>query len=142
MIMSTDLRVLSVRQPHAWAIVSGHKDVENRTWRFPYEMPCTIGIQAGVRPDPDGLDAPADVPPDLPHGYALGLVDVISDHDSSECLRPDGPLCSPWAVAGWRHWVLAHPRILEVPVPCRGLLRLFRPPPEVAEALGGLAQER
>ena len=72
----------------------------------PYEMPCTIGIQAGVRIDPDGLDAPMDVPDDLPLGYALGVVDVISDHDSSECVKPDGSLCSPWAVAGYRHWFL------------------------------------
>jgi hypothetical protein len=136
--MSADLRLLSVRQPHAWAICSGHKDVENRTWRFPYEMPCTIGIQAGVRPDPDGLDAPADVPDDLPRGYAIGVVDVISDHDSSECLQPDGSMCSPWAVAGHRHWVLANPRRLDHPIACRGLLRLFPPPDRVAEALGDL----
>jgi hypothetical protein len=70
--MSTDLRLLSVRQPHAWAIGSGHKDVENRTGRFPYEMPCNIGIQAGVRLDPDGR--PAKPPDDLPLGVALGVV--------------------------------------------------------------------
>lgn len=136
--MATDLRMLSVRQPHAWAICSGHKDVENRSWRFPYEMPCTIGIQAGVNLDPDGLDAPMDVPDDLPRGYALGVVDVISDHDSSECLQPDGTLCSPWAVPGHRHWVLANPRMLDHPISCRGLLRLFRPPQEVADVLDGL----
>jgi hypothetical protein len=139
--MSTDLRMLSVRQPHAWAICSGHKDVENRTWRFPYEMPCTIGIQAGIRTDPDGLDAPLDVPDDLPddlpRGCALGLVNVISDHDSSECLQPDGTLCSPWAVTGHRHWVLAHPRLLDQPLPCRGALNLFRPTQDVADALAG-----
>ncbi len=140
--MSTELRLLSVRQPHAWANCSGHKDVENRTWRFPYEMPCTIGIQAGVRPDPDGLDVPTDLPEDLPLGYALGVVDVISDHDSSECLKRDGSLCSPWAVAGHRHWGLANPRMLDHPIPCRGLLRLFRPPTDVGEVLGDLARVR
>ena len=90
----TDLRMLSVRQPHAWAICSGHKDVENRTWKFPYEMPCTIGIQAGVNLDPDGLDAPMVVPDDLPRGYALGVVDVISDDDSSDASSPMAP-CVP-----------------------------------------------
>ena len=105
-------------------------------------MPCTIGIQAGVRLDPDGLDAPADVPDHLPRGCALGVVDVISDHESSECLKAEGALCSPWAVTGHRHWVLAHPRMLDHPIPCRGLLKLFRPPPEVADALSRLARER
>jgi hypothetical protein len=102
-------------------------------------MPRTIGIQAGMRPDPDGLDVQVDLPEDLPLGCALGVVDVISDHDSSECLGPDGILCSPWAVAGYRHWILANPRTLDHPIPCRGLLRLFRPPPDVADALAGLA---
>jgi hypothetical protein len=140
--MATDLRMLSVRQPHAWAILSGNKDVKNRTWEFPYEMPCTIGIQAGVRIDPDGLDGPAEPPDDLPLGVALGVVNVSCDHESSECLRSDGTLCSPWAVAGWRHWVLAHPRSLDQPIPCRGFLNLFRPPPDVADALGGLVGGR
>ena len=119
-----DLRLLSVRQPHAWAICGGHKDVENRTWRFPYEMPCTIGIQAGVRtPDaPDGLDAPMDVPDDLPRGCALGVVDVISDHDGSlrvpqagrHPVLPVGRCGSP--ALGSRP---CRPR-WDHPIPCRG----------------------
>lgn len=28
----TDLPVLSIRQPWAWLIVNGYKDIENRTW--------------------------------------------------------------------------------------------------------------
>lgn len=30
------MRVLSIRQPWAWLIVSGYKDIENRTWYTPY----------------------------------------------------------------------------------------------------------
>ena len=26
------MRVISIRQPWAWLIVNGYKDVENRTW--------------------------------------------------------------------------------------------------------------
>lgn len=26
-------KILSIRQPWAWLIVNGHKDIENRTWR-------------------------------------------------------------------------------------------------------------
>lgn len=109
--MSTDLRLLSVRQPHAWAICSGGKDVENRTWRFPYEVPCTIGIQAGVRIDPGGLDVPVDVPDDLPLGFALGVVEVVSDHDSSQCLRPAAPGAprGPWEVTGTGSWPIHAP---------------------------------
>lgn len=28
-----ELKALSVRQPWAWFIVNGHKDIENRTWK-------------------------------------------------------------------------------------------------------------
>jgi hypothetical protein len=52
---------------------------------------------------------------------------VVSDHDSSECLKRDGSLCSRWAVPDHRHWVLARPRMLTEPIPCRGLLKLSDP---------------
>lgn len=35
-------RALSVRQPWAWALVSGHKPVENRDWRTDYRGPLVI----------------------------------------------------------------------------------------------------
>jgi hypothetical protein len=45
---------LSVRQPWAWAIVSGYKDVENRSWPTNYRG--TLFIHAGQRLDRAGLD--------------------------------------------------------------------------------------
>src|SRR5664280_3664302 len=36
------VRILSVQQPWAWAIVEGHKRVENRTWTTPYRGPVLI----------------------------------------------------------------------------------------------------
>ncbi len=33
---------LSLRQPWAWLVVSGHKDVENRVWRAAYRGPLLI----------------------------------------------------------------------------------------------------
>ena len=27
------MKAISIRQPWAWLVVNGHKDVENRTWR-------------------------------------------------------------------------------------------------------------
>jgi hypothetical protein len=43
-------------------------------------MLCTVGIRAGP-PDPDGLDVLDDLPDDSPLGYALGVADVISEHE-------------------------------------------------------------
>lgn len=36
------MRILSVRQPWAWALVDGWKDVENRSWRTAYRGPIAI----------------------------------------------------------------------------------------------------
>lgn len=36
------MKALSVRQPYAWLIVNGIKDIENRTWRTGYRGPVLI----------------------------------------------------------------------------------------------------
>ncbi len=36
------MKALSIRQPYAWLIVNGIKDVENRTWRTGYRGPVLI----------------------------------------------------------------------------------------------------
>jgi hypothetical protein len=41
-----DMKVLVVRQPWAWLIVNGHKDIENRSWRTRYRG--TLLIQASA----------------------------------------------------------------------------------------------
>ena len=48
------MKTLSVRQPWAWLIVYGGKDIENRSWRTPYRGPLLI--HAGKRIDQDACD--------------------------------------------------------------------------------------
>jgi hypothetical protein len=43
------MKVLSIRQPWAWLIVNGYKDIENRTWRTNIRGP--VLIHAGKEPD-------------------------------------------------------------------------------------------
>jgi hypothetical protein len=38
---------LSIRQPWAWLIVNGHKDVENRSWHTDFRG--RVYVQAGVK---------------------------------------------------------------------------------------------
>jgi len=45
--MRTTLTCLSVRQPWAWLIVNGHKDVENRTWSTQHRGDILIHASAG-----------------------------------------------------------------------------------------------
>jgi hypothetical protein len=35
-------KCISIRQPWAWLIVSGHKDIENRDWQTTYRGPVAI----------------------------------------------------------------------------------------------------
>jgi hypothetical protein len=118
--MTDDFRALTVKQPHAWAIAAGLKDVENRSWRFWLPLGTTIGIHAGVKDDPNGLTVPVPVPDALSRGALIGLVDVIA------CTTDSG---SRWAIPGQFHWVLANARLLDEPIPMRGHMHLFRVPP-------------
>jgi ASCH domain len=119
--------VLSVRQPWAWALVSGHKDVENRTWSTKHRG--FVAIHAAMRRDVDGFDALKQmgltVPEALPRGAVVGvieLVDVVRHHSS------------PWASGDGFHWVVGRAVSTE-PLPMRGRRGLFGAPPPVAEAL-------
>lgn len=40
--LSGDIRVLSIKQPWAWLIVNGYKDIENRSWATKYRGPILI----------------------------------------------------------------------------------------------------
>ncbi|MFM0163850.1 ASCH domain-containing protein [Paraburkholderia sediminicola] len=40
------MKALSIRQPYAWLIVNGHKDIENRTWQTRFRG--RVLIHAGV----------------------------------------------------------------------------------------------
>jgi len=91
------IRVLSIRQPWAWLIVNGWKDVENRSWnttirgRFlvhagqlmtheDYQA-CRLFV-AGFAPS---LVAQIPAPPCLERGGIVGaatLTDCVSEHDS------------------------------------------------------------
>lgn len=131
------MRALSIMQPWAAAIAYGAKRTENRTWRAPrWIIGETIAIHAGKRAD---LGARPPVGEAWP-GRRMHLGSVIAVAVVAAChLSPDfggtcgatRPLCSPWSVADQYHWLLADVRPLAEPVPCRGMLGLWRLPDEV-----------
>jgi hypothetical protein len=114
---------LSVRQPWAWLIVSGMKDIENRPRRTHYRG--SLLIHTGV-----SLDSYTDenvewlnkkfgvqIPPELETGGIIGIVEVV------DCVESHA---SRWFQEGSFGWVLANPRRL-IFRPCKGALGLFRP---------------
>lgn len=142
------LRALTVRQPHAWAIIHADppKGVENRSRNIAGSYRGPVAIHAGLRDDEDAWDrleagaglVPGVRRPDpgdmrIVRGAVLGVVDLVDVHHATSC--PGGvedgqwvrPFCSPWATADHHHLTLTNPRPLPHPVPARGRLGLWRP---------------
>lgn len=136
------MRILTVRQPWAWAIIHGGKDVENRKTNIAGDYRGPVAIIAG-RADavnaPEELWAahadfyrkqfrehglPASTLPTV-RGHILGIVDLVDAH---MCVGE----CSPWAMStmpgpahrDWWHLKFANPSPLVDPIPYRGSLGL------------------
>ena len=122
---------LSIRQPWAWLIVNGHKDIENRDWPtvFRGELLVHAG-QTMTRPFYDATVAelsaaglcPPDLPAfeDLPRGGLVGWTRVV------DCLQ-EHP--SPWKLEGSHGFVLRDSRPMPF-VPWKGRLGFFNVPRE------------
>lgn len=137
------MKALTVQQPWAWAIVHGGKDVENRSRNIAGAYRGTLAIHAGLKIDWDNdwlvrLYA-ATEPPALdaaPRGAIVGVVDLVGVHQEPYWSK-DSCSCSDWAELDAWHLLLANPRPLREPIPCRGALGLWTPPDDVVAQLGG-----
>ncbi|TLF33253.1 ASCH domain-containing protein [Microbacterium sp. 5K110] len=126
------MRILTVRQPWAWAIIHGGKTVENRVRNIAGDYRGPIAIHAGLAYDMDAticpppLYAPIAVDEDGSHmrplGAIIGVVDLVNVHDPRKRLCE----CTPWSEMGQWHMFLANPRALAEPIPYRGALGLRR----------------
>jgi len=132
------VRALTVRQPWAWALIYGGKDVENRRWRTSYRGPLLI--HAAKQADPQGpsrllwtmTDPGAYGQPRAAfeaRGAIIGLV-ILAE------ILTDSP--SPWAQPRMYHWVVESPWPTEPAVPCPGRQGLWTPPDAAVEAVAGL----
>jgi hypothetical protein len=134
---SVEARVLTLRQPWAWAVVHGGKDVENRGWRTQYRG--ALLIHAGSAFEAEECEtvcrlATQQPPParDFVHGAIIGVVELV------DCLQNSDSL---WAAPGQWHWRLRGPRPFDPAVTCPGKLGLWRPPRGVDWGGGGDSAE-
>jgi hypothetical protein len=125
---TSDVRVLTVRQPHAYLLIHGSpnagiKDVENRP--KPTKYRGTLLIQASAKVDlaayaeyiAEGIELP---PAErLVTGAIIGSVQVIG------CVRNSG---SRWAIRGYWHWLTAQPRPSNPVIPIKGQLAMYPAP--------------
>ncbi len=117
------LKALTLRQPWAWLVVNGFKDIENRIWATRHRGPLLI--HAGTSRVDLHWDVKEEIEEDfgirIPEEYDIGgvigvvdLVDCVTDHPS------------PWFAADCYGWVLDNSRRLPIKE-CKGKLKIFYP---------------
>lgn len=127
------MKALSIRQPWAWLIIHGGKDVENRTWHTKLRGRFLVHASKGMTKDEYAqayqffLESGAGQPPfdfpafeDLERGGIVGSVELVDSVDTSY---------SPWYM-GEKGFVLRDPLPLPF-TPLKGRLGFFDVPPEL-----------
>lgn len=119
------MKALSIKQPFAYLICAGFKDIENRNWSTKFRG--RIYVHAAKRDDwNEATDDfiygvfSGDVPSRIPRlgtnpeqfGAIIGEVDIV------DCVTESK---SPWFV-GKFGFVLRNPTLYATPIPCRGKL--------------------
>jgi len=141
--MKSGPRILSLKQPWAWAVAAGKKTIENRTWSTPYRG--TVYIHASSKLDRAAIDwlrdqAQATPPAEFVHGAVIAVVEIVD-----VLTQPDAAAFAPWFFGPYG-FVLANIRPLRTPVPEKGRLGLSRASDDlrrrVARALLSTQQHR
>ena len=121
------MKVLSVRQPWAYLIVAGYKDIENRKWYTNHRGPLLIHASRAMEPD----DFPMQrewietcgivIPEDLPRGAIVGSA-TLAHVDCGNGYQGDGLACtSPWFEGPYGFHMADAVEFAES-IPCRGQL--------------------
>jgi hypothetical protein len=116
------VKALSIKNPWAWWIVHGGKDVENRTWKTNYRGRLLIHVSS--RLDNSAFyNYPIFYSSQYPHyeykkhcGMIIGTVELYDCIENSE---------SKWAEPDMWHWLLRNPISFEKPIPAKGKLGLW-----------------
>lgn len=125
------MKVIVIRQPWAWLIVHGFKDIENRSWRTRYRGTLLIQASAGL-PTKHALEdirllvrkRGVDLPEVFERGGIVGMAQLDDCVTSSRSKWFEGPV----------GWVLSKPKRLPF-IPLKGRLGLFDPPSGIIELL-------
>lgn len=121
------MKALSVRQPWAWLIVNGHKDIENRTWPTRVRGPVLVhASKAMTRREYQDVvmflvtSLPPSTRPHLPTFEAIERGGIVGQVDIIDCVNGSD---SPWYM-GATGFVLANAQALPFR-PMKGALGFF-----------------
>jgi hypothetical protein len=125
------MKVIVIRQPWAWLIVNGFKDIENRTWATRYRGTLLIQASASLPSTRDLEDMRlfarkrgVDLPEEFETGGIVGMAQLEDCVTRSRSKWFEGPI----------GWVLSKPKRLPF-IPSKGQLGLFDPPRRVLNRL-------
>ena len=113
------MKALSIRQPWAWLIVHGHKDIENRTWKTSFRG--RFLVHASLKFDDAGYEDVRrlfDIP--LPPTHSFDLGGIIGTATIIDCAEQSD---SPW-FSGPYGFILQNPQPLPF-LALRGQLGFF-----------------
>lgn len=126
-VAGSGIPAISIRQPWAWLIMHGGKDIENRSWRTAFRGKVLVHAAMGMTRN-EFIEAQAYVwnfNPELAlemDRRKLERGGIIGEVEISNCVLRS---VSPWFVGPWG-FVLANPRPLPFRA-CRGALGFFAP---------------
>ena len=107
------MKALSIRQPWAWLICTGQKDIENRSWKLPSKMVGKrIYVHAGLRVDKEAST----------YRWRKDTGCIIGEVTITGCVTESG---SPWFSKGGYGFTLTYPVLYEKPIPYKGRLGFF-----------------
>lgn len=115
------LRCLAIRQPWAWAIAIGAKDIENREWSTDHRGLFVIqasGAKTLVNRISREFD-PEPPPVTFAYGALIGVAEIVDVVTFGRSLRSN-----PWA-CGHYCFKLANARMFKKPIPAKGKLNLY-----------------
>lgn len=111
------MKVLTLQQPYATAVLHGVTKLCNRGAPLHYRGPLLIHAAAARATLRHCREFPGLTPGALPYSAILGVVDAVG------CVR-DGNGCG-------YDWYFANPRPLAQPFPCTGVGNLWESPPSL-----------
>jgi hypothetical protein len=112
------MKAITIRQPWAWAIITGRKKIENRSWPTSYRG--RILVHAAMKYWQGGIPSKlTPIPPLLPTGAIVGSVEIV------DCVRVE-TINDPFATGPWC-WILRRPEAYRYTVPCRGQIGFWHP---------------
>ena len=129
------MKALSYQQPWAWLIVSGYKDIENRSWELPSDMiGQRIYVHAGLRLDREAFEHDATYNSltsaiggrigidgrwewmEFSRRLASNTSRIVGEVTITGCVTESG---SPWFVGPYG-FVFTDPVAYKAPIPARG----------------------